>query len=305
MMSEPGEFQDPVRFVEAHARDVMQGVKTESDELPGALYHYTSGQGLIGILGSGELHSTNVLYMNDSSEMDYGRSLLNGVGDDLRPVVSAALRPFFDRLLKTLETPDFHYYVTCFCAKPDLLSQWRAYGAQAAGYSIGFDADDLHTVLPEYSQLVRVLYVPAEQHRAVRHALKAYLETAQQCCDAYADHQRLEDALTRWNGIASNALGRLVVRLKSEVFAEEHEWRAIIVRFSFDTAKVRFRLAANGIVVPYLPWLFKKEGVKAVRQVQHGPTVNSALAVRSLGQLLYNLGYNDVNVKGSAIPLRG
>ena len=45
--------------------------------------------------------------------------------------------------------------------------------------------------------------------------------------------------------------------------------------------------------------------VKAVRQVQHGPTVNSALAVRSLGQLLFNLGYNDVSVRGSAIPLRG
>jgi hypothetical protein len=26
-----------------------------------------------------------------------------------------------------------------FCEKPDLLSRWRAYGAQAAGYSVGFD----------------------------------------------------------------------------------------------------------------------------------------------------------------------
>ena len=37
----------------------------------------------------------------------------------------------------------------------------------------------------------------------------------------------------------------------------------------------------------------------------YDPPVNSPLAVRSLGQLLFNLGYNDVNVRGSAIPLRG
>ena len=81
--------------------------------------------------------------------------------------------------------------------------------------------------------------------------------------------------MARWAAIAADGLGRLMVRMKSDAFAEEHEWRAIIIRFSFDTAVVRFRLAANGVVVPYHPWLFKRDGVKAVRQVRHGPTVNS------------------------------
>jgi hypothetical protein len=93
--------------------------------------------------------------------------------------------------------------------------------------------------------------------------------------------------------------------MKSAAFAEEHEWRAMIIRFSFDTAVIRFRLAANGMVVPYHPWTFKRDGIKAVRQIQLGPTVNSTLAVSSLGMLLHNLGYQDVGVKGSSIPLRG
>jgi hypothetical protein len=44
--------------------------------------------------------------------------------------------------------------------------------------------------------------------------------------------------------------------------------------------------------------------LKAVRPVRHGPTVNPSLAIRSVGQYLHNLGYRDVTVGSSAIPLR-
>jgi hypothetical protein len=293
-----------VRYIEAHAAPLPKDLKAAPEEPPGALFHYTSGQGLVGILASGELHCTNLLYMNDASEMDYGRAVVLEAGRDLRSSVPELLQPFFDRILDSLDKPDFHYYVTCFCEKPDLLSQWRAYGAQAAGYSIGFDAEDMQAVLPEYSELVRVLYDPQEQYRATRALLRAYLAPAEECVAAFRGHERLEDSMIRWTAIASNGMGRLIARMKSAAFAEEHEWRAIVMRFSFDTGEVRFRLAPNGIVVPYHAWLFKRKGYKAVRQVQHGPTVNGALAVRSLGMLLHNLGYRDVGIKGSAIPLR-
>ena len=111
----------------------------------------------------------------------------------------------------------------------------------------------------------------------------------------------------RWAAATSNALGPLTARLKSPAFAEEHEWRVIIIRFTFDSgpdSQVRFRVAPNGIVVPYLPLKFKKGGLKGVREVRHGPMVNPALGVRSVGALLNHLGYRDVKVTGSGIPLR-
>lgn len=300
----PEEFEDPVRFVEAQGAGVLKGMRASWEDSPGTLYHYTSGSGLLGILDSGTLNCTNLLYMNDSSEMDYGRSIVRRIASDL-PAPSDAVEPFMRHLLRNVEQPDFHYYVTCFCEKPDLLSQWRAYGGQAAGYSIGFGADDLHSVLPDYSELVRVIYDLAEQERTVRAVLQSCLAVAEQCCSAYRAHARLEDSMARWAAIASNQVGRLIARMKSAAFAEEHEWRTVIMRFSFDLAGCQFRLAGNGIVVPYYPGLFKKQGVKAVRQIQHGPTVNTLLAVRSLGLLLESLGYRDVSLKGSAIPLRG
>jgi hypothetical protein len=294
---------DPVRFIE---REVQrpQGVPTPSDELPGLLHHYTSGHGLLGILSSGEFHCTNVLYMNDASEMDYGRTLVLKWIDDGLERARPDVAPYLTRIARMIEQPDFQYFVCCFCEKPDLLSQWRAYGAQAAGYSIGFSTDDLMSVLPEYSELVHVVYDPSEQQRMVRGALRRYVELAERCTAEYAGHERLDDALVRWAAAASNGLGRLIARMKSDAFAEEHEWRAVIIRFGFDTQGVRFRVTGNGMVIPYLPWTFKREGYKAVRQVRHGPTVNPTLAVQSVGGLLFNLGYRDVKVSGSSIPLR-
>jgi len=110
--------------------------------------------------------------------------------------------------------------------------------------------------------------------------------------------------LSRWAAATSNAIGSLIARMKSPAFEEEREWRIIIIRFAFDQDRVRFRVSPSGLFVPYFPFHFKKDGVKAVREERHGPTVNPTLAIRSVGQLLTQLGYKDVKLTGSAIPLR-
>ncbi len=296
---------DPVRFIETDFHAAVPGeAQADPDDDPVLLYHYTSGSGLFGILNSGEVYCTNVLYMNDASEMDYGRGLTSNLLDDAAGSVPEPVRRLLPNIRRSLEMPDFQYFVSCYCEKADLLSQWRAYGAQSAGYCVGFAAEDLRRVLPEYAELVRVVYDPAEQEKMLRHAFRHYLGTAEHCCTEYAGHPRLEEALDRWAAATSNFMSRLIARMKSPAFQEEREWRAIIIRFTFDQGRVRFRVTPGGVFVPYFPFFFKKDGVKAVREVRHGPTVNPTLAIRSMGGLLDHLGYTDVKVVGSAIPLR-
>ena len=296
---------DPVRFIETDFRAAVPGeVQSDPDDDPVLLHHYTSGQGLFGILDSGEVHCTNVLYMNDASEMDYGRRLVSQLLDDAARRLPKPVLRLLPNIRRSLEMPDFQYFVSCYCEKGDLLSQWRAYGAQSAGYCIGFAAEDLRRVLPEYAELVRVIYDPVQQERTLRHAFRHYLQTAERCCVEYSGHARFEEALDRWAAATSNFMGRLIARMKSPAFQEEREWRVIIIRFTFDQGRVRFRVTTGGVFVPYLPFLFKKDGVKAVREVRHGPTVNPTLAIRSMGGLLSHLGYTDVKVAGSGIPLR-
>ncbi|HUI56995.1 MAG TPA: DUF2971 domain-containing protein [Bryobacteraceae bacterium] len=302
--SQPALPNDPVRFIESDFRAAVPGERADPEEGPVLLHHYTSGQGLFGILNSGEVHCTNVLYMNDASEMDYGRGLTANLLEDAAERISEPVKRRLPAIRRGLEMPDFQYFVSCYCEKADLLSQWRAYGAQSAGYCIGFAAEDLRKVLPEYAELVRVIYNPQEQEKALRRAFRHYVGTAERCCTAYPEHARLEEALDRWAAATSNYLGRLIARMKSPAFEEEREWRVIIIRFTFDQARVRFRVSPGGVFVPYFPFFFKKDGVKSVRELRHGPTVNPTLAVRSMGELLNHLGYSDVHLKGSAIPLR-
>lgn len=115
-------------------------------DLGRTLFHYTTAQGLHGIVKDNCLWATAAAYLNDASEIEYGCNVLEEVlgkwrknnGD--RSTVSANVV----ELLQTyFSEPDLKLrramavYIACFCANDNLLSQWRAYG-QAGGYSIGF-----------------------------------------------------------------------------------------------------------------------------------------------------------------------
>jgi len=41
------------------------------------IYHYTSLQGLLGIIESRSIWTTNIIYLNDTSELNYATKLFN------------------------------------------------------------------------------------------------------------------------------------------------------------------------------------------------------------------------------------
>ncbi len=110
------------------------------------LFHYTSAEGLKGIIESNELWATSAYYLNDAAEMFYGYNVLKEVldqwlrknsrsEDSITLGLARQLRSSFEDLFeKRLLKP---IYLMCFCEGDNLLSQWRAYG-KSGGYSIGF-----------------------------------------------------------------------------------------------------------------------------------------------------------------------
>ena len=133
--------------------------------LDDAVFHYTSAEGLFGILSSGQLWSTTHVATNDESEFTYGQGFLaltlkdsRDVGDMNERVNAAlpALNLHFDEAAARFEEDLVfvmdHFvtaYVTSFCRVRSeknyldgLLSQWRGYGG-AAGYAIEFSRSKL------------------------------------------------------------------------------------------------------------------------------------------------------------------
>ena len=147
------------------------------------LYHYTTVDGLKGIVENDELWATSAYYLNDSTEIMYGYQLIDEALEAWRKrvnppelsmaggLVYALQRQFgHDYLKRNIITP---IYLTCFCEEDNLLSQWRAYG-QTGGYSIGFrvlSEGIVYGLKPEPSvytaRCVKVEYDRGEQLRRI------------------------------------------------------------------------------------------------------------------------------------------
>lgn len=117
-----------------------------------ALYHYTNIRGLKGIIESSCLHATNVRYLNDSQEFIFGIEYFSKLFPSPEVAFSAQEHEdslydnLIDRLFVLLLEDFKHgknvsedYFVISFSTKPDVLSQWRGYGKDNAGYCIKFN----------------------------------------------------------------------------------------------------------------------------------------------------------------------
>lgn len=105
------------------------------------LYHYTSGQGLYGILNSSQLHCSDVNFMNDPSERTYFLDLLEIVFEKANECKDIYLE-LYNKSYQDAVTDPFDRYVASFSKNPDSLSMWNYY-AKGNGYNLGLDIDKI------------------------------------------------------------------------------------------------------------------------------------------------------------------
>lgn len=150
-----------------------------------SIFHYTTEEGLYGILESGQLWATHYKFLNDHSEFSLYKDklieyisahkeikalfgeihannseseqvldYLGGIDAVVRNDVETVIDLHERQLFNTLEG---EFYICSFCAASDdsalngLLSQWRGYGGNG-GYAIQVDSKALEEMLSEESQ---------------------------------------------------------------------------------------------------------------------------------------------------------
>jgi hypothetical protein len=171
------EIQELRRLYHAHAHDLISN--PDAPLLP-ELYHYTSIEGLQGILERRCLWSTHFEYLNDSTEVIYGQKVNDGVIQGRINKCSELTQVFLHQMF------DMHHmiyqgiaiYLSCFCEDGDLLSQWRSYGSGGGGCAIGFKPrlvnENGRSRLPSPQELgfgiAKVIYEEEEQ-RQLAHGL--------------------------------------------------------------------------------------------------------------------------------------
>jgi hypothetical protein len=274
---------------------------------PTRLYHYTSQDGLIGIISSNTLWASNVLYLNDSSEFAHGievaRECINTVAKSVSCEATERLLQLAPSLLDlSALTQGREFFACCFCENPDLLSQWRGYADFVGGYAIGLDVNEMRkSVIAQQAALFPLDYGFNGNQELLRSDLELLSDALASCVEQSPEH------IEKFVSAALEELELLlqfrVFSLKHPGFAEEREWRVLANFATNDLQNVRFRQGRHTLI-PYVALQLGPDGKLPISHVVHGPAANPQLASRSIELLLETYGFSGVSVSGSSIPLR-
>jgi len=198
------------------------------DPLPKKISHYTTLQGLQGIVQSGCLWASNASFLNDKAELQHALRASKGA---IRKLSSEATfkqwQPTLKRVFADLEDGGLSdTYVACFCRSDDNLSQWRGYSVKTQGVSVTFGREELASRLkPEKAAFFEVRYSKHSTASKLSSALTSELRDIAQLDEllgSSSEDLRYKDLRQR--------VSALLPRFKHLGFRDEKEWRFAIQR---------------------------------------------------------------------------
>lgn len=255
------------------------------------LSHYTSLEGFLNIINESQIRASNILFLNDTEEMEYGMK----VAKEVLVKLTKTKQP--RALTSATSIPDV--YACCFCEEPDMLSQWRGYGVSGQSVSIQFDADQLSVLArAQEFELSKIIYGKKQAIALLRERLKNAESSATlvRAVLGFSD----ENAYTP-DDARRTAVLDLAPRFKNNAFQEEKEWRIIAKAHVVKQVKYRTR---DNVIMPYVNIGSPTTGLPIVR-VTVGPGKDAELTRKSVEKFLsQQLFYHDVEVAISNIPFR-
>jgi hypothetical protein len=258
------------------------------------IFHYTSQQGLLGIIKEKALWLSSIRHLSDAAEFGYSVEL---VRDRLMRKLRAERGPwnhYYGAILERLDlVKEVAPFVGSFSEHGDLLSQWRAYTPNGIGFSIGFKYQYLIDLAEKQQcRLVKCVYQKAEHDVIVEELITLG--------GRLVNGGEYEDAVTAF------FLGfyNVAPAMKHPSFSEELEWRLVKeVALPNDVAR-KFR-EGKSMLIPYKEFkLAKEDGVISFSRVFVGPTPHMDLSIASLQNLLMISEVDGWKITASSIPYR-
>lgn len=278
-------------------------------DLPPVLYHYTTQQGLLGILSSNALWATKIHYLNDSAEYQLALDLASSYLTRLHAVESTARsskrRNKIKALLSNLRMiARMNVCVCSFSVHRDRLSQWRAYGGGVAGYAVGFHTEAIaRQASAQGFHLARCVYDGENQKRLVEQLVESSLreEFPTVPFKRVSGKPRTLIVMPMGGDFPTN-IARLASVLKSSAFHEEDEWR-LVSDDGIDVRNMQFRPGLS-MLLPYASVALGDKN-QYLHSITVGPTPHPALATEAVGGMLGNQGLaQGVTVHASDAPYR-
>jgi hypothetical protein len=273
---------------------------------PRVLYHYTSASSLIGILQSRAIWTTNIRFLNDSTEyafaLELARDVIQRRADKAQNKFDFGLYTvLLERLTADIQS---EVYVSSFTENADQLGQWRAYCPPTGGYAVGFRSKMLVRFPTNEVQrfLTRCVYDGEGQYDLINSLVQVVANFAQDKIAAKLEHDRIFREAFKLFG---RLLPLVAPALKDSSFAEEQEWRLVCLPTSFEDSPTRFR-AGRSMIIPYHEHSLSDDDTSKlpVEELMIGPTPHPRLAREAAQNLLSSYGLMKATVHSSSIPYR-
>lgn len=304
-------------------------IQAFSEPYRGTVYHYTSADGVAGIIDNHEIWMSNAAFTNDTTDLRMldqknAQDILKD-NDFTNDSVKLRWHEILERQRLSEEDKNY-FYMASFSRKKDMLEQWRAYGS----FCIGFDAKKLS--VRRKVPLYRCLYTKNDIRRWILN----------------------KEKIDEWKGVTDTdereaaayyLFSVAEMKYKNEHFRSEKEFRLITAsqhnwfynnspEMYEDDLPIHFRRhPVYGSPVPYVKFFIeqdhksnanavkekememkarklKEEGTKErgllpITEVIVYPMAHQEEAKAACKILLAEKGYKNVKVSNSNIPYRG
>jgi hypothetical protein len=309
------------RTIELRFEELSKEEAATDERPPDALHHYTSAEGLLGIVRSGQIWATNLLYLNDSSELSDALKILASEIEAIPLKLGDFAGTFSKSISFYSKDVALDHFVTSFCQDGDLLGQWRGYGAQGAGYSIGFVTPALLSAAKRRENndrgactLRKVKYTLKQKMQMIQRRISTLNEILEPVADELepALDEEFRRLILLWHQIAASFRPTLAL-MKHASFEEENEWRLVRTLWRRSVPTVEWPVQVRtirGQLAPYLPlsWALPNTSnppeVQGIREVRCGPSLEPELKEKAVHDLLIAQNCWRVPVLRSQVPLR-
>jgi len=229
------------------------------------LYHYTSSNGLFGIIDSCELQCTNASFLNDPTEKKYFDSVLKEVISKNSACANIYKILNNSSVVSHIVNP-FEHYIISFCKNKDSLSMWNYY-SKGNGYNLGFNIESIIKRNNDKFHLIKkvdLIYSRLEQLSSLERYIlnykdksEKYLQLKNEITFAEQNGDRIKYDIANYEQSNclidfSEGLFEMQLKFKNEAYKNEKEVRLIVSQWEPEGLISSHKISSTGIIIEYV-----------------------------------------------------
>ena len=230
-----------------------------------ASYHYSSSNGVFGIINSFKLHCSNANFLNDPTEQNYFDSILNEVISK-NSACKSIYEILYNNSVESNIINPFENYVISFCKNKDSLSMWSNY-TKGNGYNLGFNIDSIikrninkflsikkvDLIYSKHDQITNLeKYILSHKVNSEKYLKFENTKKTAQNNDNRNSYDTAKYEQDNYLIDFSTGLFEMKLKFKHEAFIREEEVRLVVSQDESTNVTTSHKISSTGIIVEYV-----------------------------------------------------